>query len=202
MEIEGFTPGQVDTIAGPTRTIITKPSGYKSGTLPAKPPYPPLKWGQQILNQDFFLDPDGVIAGYVEDENGNAIESDVEVEGLSKTTTKLEFTYGNNAKSGAKPSGNNVFAKVPSGSRQVFKMEAPSGNNRKIKIEPTDKGYSILDTSIIIPKAGSKEPPLIKFIVYKEQKRVRFRIIEKPPSTRLNLPGGKSKSNCGSSSKT
>ena len=109
------------TIIGPTRTIITKPSGYKSGTLPAKPPYPPLKWGQQILNQDFFLDPDGIIAGYVEDENGNAVQADVEVEGLSKTTTKLEFTYSNNINAVESRPGNNVVVKVPQGQDRCLK---------------------------------------------------------------------------------
>mgnify|MGYP003513155536 FL=1 len=169
VEVGEFHVGMVSKVEGPTRTLLTKPDGYKGGVLPAKPPYPPLKWGQQLLNQDFFLTPDGKLSGFVVDEKGNAVHADIDVDGVTKTTTERIFTYDN------KPSGNKNV-KLPTGSTESFSMLAPSGK-RKITITPTDKAYAPFDTTLNIPLDGSKASP-IKFVVFRSQKRIRFRVVE------------------------
>ena len=83
---------------------------------------------------------------------------------------------------------------MPSGIRQIFNLYAPSGKNRKLTIDPTDAGYENLDTVIQIQKAGPTSSPLLKFIVYKAKKRIRFQIVEKPSgngnaNARFYLPG-------------
>lgn len=170
VETGDFNVGMVTSVEGPTRTLIVKPDGYKAGILPAKPPYPPLKWGQQLLNQDFFLTPDGKLSGFVVDEQGNAVHADIDVDGLTKTTTERIFTFG-------KPSGNKNV-KLPTGATESFSMLAPSGK-RKITITPTDKAYAPFDTTLIIPKDGSASAA-IKFVVLRSQKRIRFKVAEAP----------------------
>ncbi|HRB30559.1 MAG TPA: carboxypeptidase-like regulatory domain-containing protein [Ferruginibacter sp.] len=199
MEIGEFKPGLVTTVEGPTRTIITKPGGYKAGTLPAKPPYPPLKWGQQLLNQDFFLTPDGMLSGYVVDENGNSVHADIDVDGFSKTTTKFVFTYDKKpTRAPANPSSGNLTLIAPTGSKESFSMIAPSGK-RKITITPTDKAYAPNDTTLIVPKSDSKSSP-VKFVVFRSQKRLRFKIAETPSGYKphqLQLPGSTAKAIAG-----
>ncbi len=202
VETGAFQTGQVTTVEGPTRTIITKPNGYKAGTLPAKPPYPPLKWGQQLLDQDFFLTPDGMLSGYVVDENGMAVHADIDVDGLSKTTTQFMFTYDKKPTRGSnKPSGNLVMI-APTGSKESFSMPAPSGK-RKITITPTDKAYAPNDTTLIVPKTDGKISP-VKFVVFRSQKRLRFKITEMPSGYKphqLKLPGTTAKAIPGASVK-
>lgn len=213
VETGEFRPGMVTTIEGPTRTIVVKPNGYKAGLLPGghasdsiwKQPenkgiqkgcsdcYPPLKWGQQLLNQNFYLFPDGLISGYVEDENGNAVEADIDVDGFSKTTTKMQFLYDNKPSGGGKPSGN-LTLNVPTGVRQSFTMVAPSGK-RKITITPTDKAYAQSDTLLIVPKSDGKKAA-IRFVVLRTQKRIRFKVAEMPSNYKpfqIQLPGSTGK---------
>lgn len=211
VETDGFKVGQVTTVVGPTRTLITKPNGYKSGTLPAKPPFAPLKWGQQLVNQDFSLYPDGSLKGFVVDENGNPVKADIDVDGYTKTTTKFQFTYGNSEKTTykvlrANQKGNlNVSNNLekqgdkkpmsvltPTGSREFFTMAAPSGK-RKVTITPVDKAYSLKDTVFVIQKE-EKNSPEIKFVVFRSQKRIRFKVAEQPAQLlgRLHMPGSSS----------
>lgn len=224
VELGDFVVGQVSSVVGPSRTLVVKPDGYKAGVLPAsakvsdslwkindsimiankqKPLkhcvgcYPPLKWGQQLLNQDFFLTPDGFLSGYVVDESGNPVRADIDVDGFSKTSTKFQFTYGNSEKTTfkkltasqkgqqnvsfneGKPANNKgpqMF--MPTGAREYFSMAAPSGK-RKVTITPVDKDYSLKDTVFIIQK-DNKNPVEIKFVVLKSQKRIRFKVAEQP----------------------
>lgn len=178
VETEGFKVGEVSKVIGPTRTLITKPDGFKSGSYPANPPMPPMLWGEQKTNIDFSLEPDGWINGYVEDENGNAVESDVDIDGFTKVTTNVEI------KSQSSGRGN-----IHITYQQVFRVAAPSGDKRKITIQPVDQGYFAMDTIMKIKESDGKQPPMIKFVVYKAQKRIRFQVLEKNTAGRLNLPG-------------
>lgn len=216
MELGDFKAGEITSVIGPTRTIIAKPDGYKAITLPGskqsdsiwsikeykgidqtcKGCYPPLKWGQQLLNQDFFLTPDGILSGYVVDEKGNPVKADIDVDGLTKTSTQVEFIYDD--KTNKNQSGNFTLL-LPTGTRQKFEMAAPSGS-RKITITPTDNAYTPLDTTLTIPKDGSKISP-IKFMVMRSQKRIRFRIAEATGNSRLKLPANIGKAIAGASVK-
>lgn len=188
---KAFTPN----VDGPKRTLMTKVDGFKAGILPQPPapPFKPLLWGQQLLNQDFSLYPDGFLSGYVVDENGNAVEADIDIDGYTKTTTKIKFTYSTSGPNQPNNSGFAILA--PTGSRQVFDIQAPSGK-RKITITPTDLAYASLDTTISISK-GDKSAAEIKFVVRRSQKRIRFRVSEAigrlipiPGATvKLDIPG-------------
>ncbi len=216
MELGDFKAGEVTSVIGPTRTIIAKPDGYKAIVLPGSNQsdsiwnlkeykginqtcngcYPPLKWGQQLLNQDFFLTPDGMLSGYVVDEKGNPVKADIDVDGLTKASTQVEFIYDNKTK---KNQSGNLTLMFPTGTRQKFEMAAPSGS-RKITISPTDKAYTQLDTTLNIPKDGNKISP-IKFVVMRSQKRIRFRIAEATGNSRLKLLANIGKAIAGASVK-
>lgn len=140
-------------VVAPTRTLHSLVNGYKNATLPGSGSYPPLKWGEQKVNQDFFLTPDGELRGYVEDEKGNAIEADVDIDGYVMTKTQPGF------------------------SKQSFSANAPSGK-RKITIYPVNKAYPITDTVINIKQ--NKTSDLIKFVVIRSQKRLQFKVAEYP----------------------
>lgn len=201
----------VTSVIGPSRTLIVKPDGYNAGVLPAKQPYPPLKWGQQLLNQDFLLHADGRLNGYVEDENGNAVAAIIDADGYTKTKTQFQFLYDKKGGAANQPSGNQQvtyfqinkpqnnqpvlnMAITPTGSRQSFSMAAPSGK-RKITIRPEDKAYEVTDTSITIAK-DKDDLPYIRFVVKRMQKRIRFKVAEAAAGQKpgkLNLPGNSGK---------
>lgn len=189
IETEGFTVGEVSTVVGPKRTIIVKPEGFQSGTYPAAPPLPPMLWGQQIVDADFSLDPDGWINGYVEDEEGNAVEADIDIDGFIKTSTQTEFYSA-----GTVPNSRGINQKrVIPAVRQAFRIAAPSGDNRKIYIQPFDIGFAVKDTVLAIKKGSNKQTALIKFVVQKSKKRIRFQVLENSTPGRLKLPGTVSK---------
>ncbi|MCC7400363.1 MAG: carboxypeptidase regulatory-like domain-containing protein [Chitinophagaceae bacterium] len=181
VETEGFNAKEVSKVIGPARTLVTKPDGFKGGVLPALPPLPPMKWGEQKVNMDFDLEPDGWIAGYVEDENGMAVESDVDIDGLLKTSTKSDMI--------ALPLQGQGNLRMKIVIRQVFKVAAPSGDKRKISIQPLDKVYVVKDTTLGIKAGDGKQVPFIKFVVYKAKKRIRFQVLENSSPGRLKLPG-------------
>ncbi len=171
-------------VIGPKRKLMTNVVGFKNGVLPESPapPLAPLQWGTQLLNMDFKLYPDGFLSGYVVDENGNAVEADIDIGGYTKTTTQIKFTYAK-ASSGDKPSKQNNFTvQAPTGSKQVFAIQAPSGK-RKITITPTDKAYAVSDTTINILKENNTAE--VKFVVYRSQKRIRFRVTVAPERASL-----------------
>ncbi|MCO5286492.1 MAG: hypothetical protein M9898_08775 [Chitinophagaceae bacterium] len=184
-----FTP----TVLGPKRTMITKVDGFKAGILPQPPapPFKPLLWGQQLLNQDFSLYPDGFLSGYVVDETGAPVEADVDIDGYTKVTTKLSSSSTQllpkvqNQNKGPQPV-------LLSTAMQRFSIQAPSGK-RKITITPTDLAYTVLDTTITISKENEKTS-IIKFVVRRSQKRIRFRVSVAPE----RAAQGKIKVNTGS----
>lgn len=187
-----FTP----KVIGPKRTLITKVDGFKAGILPKPPapPYDPLLWGQQLLKKDFSLYPDGYLNGYVVDELGRPVEADVDIDGYTKVTTHLssstaqELPKVQNQKERLHPS-------FLSTTMQSFSIQAPSGK-RKITISPTDLAYMVLDTTIQIAKE-SEHTSIVKFVVRRSQKRIRFRVsnaegrpIPIPGATvKIDIPG-------------
>lgn len=219
MELDSFKTGVVNSVIGPTRILVTKPDGFKAAELPGgasnvadsiwriadsiakvqglttKPVrncsacYPPLKWGQQLLNQDFFLDPDGWLKGYVVDEKGNAIASNIDVDGYTTISTTREFTYSSNPGIN-NPSKGFAQMKIPTGSVETFSLAAPSGK-RKITVTPNDPAYAVKDTLLTVPKNEANGAG-IKFVVIRKQKRIRFKVAEAPEGQqgrRLRLPG-------------
>lgn len=163
---KGATP-----VVGPERKIITKPDGFNAASLPGGPGmFSPMKWGQQMLHQDLLMYPDGRFSGIVEDEKGNPVEADIDIDGLIKTTTKVKFVVG----SAKGPGG--IF--TPS-SKQTFDVAAPSGK-RKITVTPTDVAYAVLDTSLTIQQDDKKQNT-VKLVVLRAQKRIQLRIVETPP---------------------
>ncbi|MBX3240705.1 MAG: carboxypeptidase regulatory-like domain-containing protein [Chitinophagaceae bacterium] len=203
VELDNFNPNGVTSVIGPTRSLITKPDGFKAAELPGSKAsdsiwkkmsntkkicagcYPPLKWGQQLLNQDFFLTPDGRLAGYVEDEEGNAVYANINIDGYTTTDTKLFFYYENTQN--APSQGQGLKLAIPSGVRQQFSVAAPSGQ-RKVTITPDNNDYAIKDTTITIQKDSKNATP-IRFVVIAKQKRIRFQVVESTGKGRLSLPG-------------
>ncbi|MFN2380095.1 MAG: hypothetical protein ABR519_07785 [Bacteroidales bacterium] len=93
-------------VLGPDRTLFCFPTGFKGDTR-----HPGVMvWGQQaILN--FKLEPDGLLTGYVTDENGNAVAADVRVDDLAFASTTMQFEYGGSgAGSGGAGAGGNAGA--------------------------------------------------------------------------------------------
>jgi hypothetical protein len=86
-------------VIGPARSLFCTPSGFKGETRY----YGKLIWGQQII-EDILLEPDGLLTGYVTDENGIAVAADIQVDDLSFTSTIAQFEYGQPA-GGGQPTG-------------------------------------------------------------------------------------------------
>lgn len=233
-EIDEFNTGGTSQIVGPNRTLICiEPDGFKTTAL-----HPGvLKWGQQLLDQNFILEPDGLLEGYITDDEGNPVAANIQVDDLAFTSTKMVFeknqtvqlpVQGNaviNAQPGLttienplanQPSAvparqqtsadnvmhpvnaanntmqpasasasiisaqNNVAQIDLSGMKQFFSFKAPSGNERTLKIEPKEQGYSAETYTVSIPKSNSGSNQARTYIVYKMKKRVRFKVAEKP----------------------
>lgn len=161
-------------VIGPTRVIFTKVDGFKAAVIPQfpSPPIPPIPYGAQLLGKDLALYYDGYLSGYVVDEKGNAVEADIDIDGYTKTTTRLQPTYDGQRNKKQTAS----LLMFPTGYRQVFSISAPSGK-RKITITPTDLAYEVKDTTLVVPKEGEKNAT-VKFVVIRSQKRIRFRVLE------------------------
>ena len=198
MELGEFNVGSATKVDGPDRTIFCTPSGFKGQAEHLGK----LVWGQQVI-KDFFLEPDGLIKGYVTDETGKAVAADIQVDDLAFTSTTMQFEYnqqgnnqqGNNlgrgtqgitmqqSSGGIQVTGSAAQANIPSDVKQVFSIKAPSGNNRTIRIIPKDPGYSSESYTVEIPKATNAGSQQMKqYIVYRLKKRVRFMVAEKPSS--------------------
>lgn len=205
-QLDKFNPDGVTTVKGPWRKIITKPNGFEAAILPGKKAadslwnaeankgslkrscpdcYPPLKWGQQLLNQDLFLYPDGFITGFVVDEEGNPVHANINIDNYTTTETKATFLYGGN--NGQPIAGQGPLLRVSVSVRQQFSVAAPSGK-RKITITPDNLDYAEKDTTIVIPRKTQAGTP-VRIVVATKQKRIRFRIAEYTGNGRLRLPG-------------
>jgi hypothetical protein len=242
-EIDEWSTEGTSQIVGPDRLLICiAPDGFKTNSL-----HPGvLKWGQQLLDQNFILEPDGLLEGYITDDEGNPVAANIQVDDLAFTSTKMVFekdktvqlpAQGNaviNAQPGVTtiniPSGNqpsaipaqqqapadnvmhpvnaannamqpasvsasvintqNNAAKMDLGvMKQFFSFKAPSGNERSLKIEPKDPGYSAETYTVSIPKSNAGSSQAKTYIVYKMKKRIRFKVAEKPVGNFYNVNG-------------
>jgi hypothetical protein len=76
-------------VKGPNRTLFCFPSGFKGEARYLGK----LIWGQQEI-QNFQLEPDGLLTGYVIDDKGNAVAADIQVDDLAFASTTMQFEYG------------------------------------------------------------------------------------------------------------
>jgi hypothetical protein len=194
-----YTAGSSLTVTGPDRTLFCTPPGFKGMAEHIGV----MKWGQQFL-KDFFLLPDGLLTGYITDDSGKAVAADIQVDDLAFASTTMQLEYD---QSGVANIGNTVNAgntnltiqatnsvsaqqvsaaisqiKLPSDVKQVFSINAPSGNDRKLKIIPKDHGYSSETYTVNVPKEINAQgnQPLKQYVVFRLKKRVRFIVAEKP----------------------
>jgi hypothetical protein len=239
-EIDEWSTEGTSQIVGPDRKLFCiVPDGFKSNWL-----HPGvLKYGQQLLDQNFILEPDGLLEGYVTDEDGKPIQANIQVDDLAFASTQMVFekdkpmpvqvqpgavqniqpgAVSPNVSPGDKtpvtssqqqishdnkqvqvnqaaqvsPSsvqrqGNHV--NVSAGNvtataqpldigtmKQFFSIKAPSGNDRKLTIQPKDQGYSAETYTVSISKSGAAIAGAKTYVVYKMKKRIHFRVAEKP----------------------
>src|SRR5690606_4819865 len=121
----------INQVKGPSRLISSKVTGYKLYLKDLGK----LSYGIQS-EENIPLEPDGRLAGYVVDEEGNSVMASVYVDSI-RADTKIVYKY-KSGNSGGKSKGGYMpaFDKVLS----YFEMTVPSGKSRKIIIEPKDKG--------------------------------------------------------------
>src|SRR5512133_332386 len=223
-EIDEISNEGTSQIVGPDRTLYcVVPDGFKSNWL-----HPGvMKWGQQLLDQNFLLEPDGILEGYITDEDGKPVQANIQVDDLAFSSTKMVFEKDNGihlpSQAGTSSAGTTQIS-VPSENqpqvnlphqqvsvqqpaaanarkqpavinagnieknqqvdigtmKQFFSLKAPSGNERKLKIEPKDQGYSAETYTVTIPKSNSGAAQAKTYIVYKMKKRIKFKVAEKP----------------------
>ncbi len=193
LELDSFHVGEISSVLGPNRTLFCTPSGFKGEARSLGK----LVWGQQEI-QNFQLEPDGLLTGYVVDDNGKPVAADIQVDDLAFASTTMQFEYNNQASSGggtqrmniSQSGGGNmsvnnanaVQVQLPSNVKQYFSIKAPSGKDRKLKIIPKDPGYSSETYTIDVPKATSSgnNQTAKDYVVFRLKKRVRFLVAEKP----------------------
>lgn len=204
--LDTFNPNGVTAVKGPWRIINAKPDGFDQAILPGKKAadslwnaerkkgalerscpdcYPPLKWGQQLINQDLFLYPDGILTGYVEDEAGNPVQANINIDGYTITQTKATFLFG--GPKGQQAQGKGLQVMTPTGVRQLFSTTAPSGK-RKVTIIPDNRDYASKDTTIVITKKGDGGTA-VRIVMETKQKRIRFQVAEQKGNGRSAMPG-------------
>lgn len=172
-------------ITGPKRWIIAKPKGF--GAIEAD--LGTLKYGDQAEKNLNFL-ADGILAGIVEDNEGNAVPADVKIEGYPAVSTGKPNFITALAVLKAKIHG---FNQIPKNA-EMFVFLAPSGNKRKITVIPHDLStYLPYDTTITIPKfEGNQTKVLQWFTVRKLMHRVKFRVMAfgspNPPAREMAKP--------------
>jgi hypothetical protein len=171
MEFEGYnTDTELNIIKGPIRNIFTAPKGFKGKLYYVGI----LKWGTQFM-QDFNLEPDGFIRGFVVDEKGNPIKALVNVSGLAKKETTFGFlnTDTNTGNTDGYQIANGIWT-------EYFQFKAPSGQQEIVVAAVGDAydNYSVYKSSITIPKKSSGNTKPIKIVLLKKQKRIRFKVVE------------------------
>ncbi|MBW6500612.1 MAG: hypothetical protein K0B05_04385 [Bacteroidales bacterium] len=179
VELGEYSTVTFTEVTGPDRTLFCTPAGFKGKVFP----YGTLLWGRQII-EDILLEPDGLLTGYVTDDNGNAVAADIQVDDLAFTSTTAQFEYDQSAGGGTLPTGlqSTTQSFMPTGMKQVFSIRAPSGKERKLTIIPKNPGYSEETFTVDVPKASSSSAgqEQKQYIVYKMKKRVRFIVAERP----------------------
>ena len=181
MELGTFNLEGPTSVLGPVRTLLCSPKGFKE----VKSPLGILKWGQQV-EKNYFMEPDGLLTGYVVDDKGKAVAADIQVDDLAFDETHIQLEYnqsGNQSSDGSMQ----MMTMTPSGLKQVFNIKAPSGNNRTLRIIPKDPGYTEETYTVNVPKESSASQELKPYVVYKMMKRIRFMIAEKPTTNMYNV---------------
>lgn len=186
LDVSGWVQGSPETykakVVGPERWLITKPYGFGLINKDVGTP----KYGDQV-EANLMLQPDGVVMGYVVDEDGNPVPSSVKIENYPAVKTG-EISLGTIMfLSGIKASGRND---LPPGA-QVFVFLAPSSESEKLTIIPGDLStFSPLDTMVRVVKKNSNEPgEIAKYVMKKKMHRARFRIqgYSSPPG-KIQMP--------------
>jgi hypothetical protein len=174
------TKKYVNKANAPSRFVYTTVPGYKAtgkdlGIL--------LHGAQAEANLP--LVPDGWLAGEVVDEEGNPVMARVFVDSIM---TKTELTPVYNSPDDIQKPSANTFAVMAPKYVAWFSMMAPSGKGKTITIAPDDIAYfKETYTEDILPKSPNNKPR--KYVVYRAQKRVKFRILAGKTSTgKLQLP--------------
>lgn len=161
----------------PSRLVRTKVPGYKLRIRDVGI----MLYGSQLSDANLDLEPDGWLVGDVMDEHGNPVFARVYVDSVMAKTESVIASPDNSEK----PSGNTFMAVK---FVQRFSMNVPSGKSKKITVVPDDKGYfEEVFTEEITPKSSSST--VRKYVVYRVQKRIKFRILAGKSSTgKLQLP--------------
>jgi hypothetical protein len=173
IDVSGWVQGDPDSykgkVEGPERWLITKPNGF--GLINKDLGIP--KYGDQV-EANLMLQPDGVVMGYVVDEDDKPIPSSVKIESYPAVKTG-ELSLGTAMfLSSIKAVGRE---NLPDGA-QLFVFLAPSGENEKLTIIPNDlSSYSPFDTIVqIIKKNGSQPGEIGKYVLKRKMHRVRFKV--------------------------
>lgn len=116
VELGDYSTETFTEVVGPDRTMFCAPAGFKPKVFP----YGVMLWGRQII-EDFLLEPDGMLTGYVTDETGLAVAADIHVDDLAFTTTTAQFEYGQSGGGGTLPSS------LPSGGGGTLPTGLPAG---------------------------------------------------------------------------
>ncbi|MBN2612961.1 MAG: hypothetical protein JXB00_15505 [Bacteroidales bacterium] len=216
VQLGEFTTEGPTQVIGPNRTIFCTPQGFKGQARNLGK----LIWGQQEI-QNFQMEPDGLLTGYIIDDRGNAVAADIQVDDLAFASTTMQFEYNQSGSTENTPVGgtvsgvntfqlssggvsqlsysNNSQSFLPTGVKQVFAIKAPSGKNRKITIIPKDPGYTTETYTVDIPKAfnAGNNQELKPYMVYHLKKRIRFLVAEKPAGAFYSLSSLKPVPNAG-----
>lgn len=175
------TKGFLNEDKAPVRTVSTKVPGYK----PEKFNAGKMLYGAQTL-ANLALEPDGWLAGDVVDEEGNPVMARVYVDSVMKKT-EVTLTY-NSPDEVQKPAANTFKAVAATSYVSRFIMVVPSGKGKKIIIDPDDEAYfTETYTEDILPKSANNK--VRQYVVYRAQKRMKFRILAgKSYTGKLQIP--------------
>lgn len=142
--------GQVD---GPYRRLYIRQPGYKPVIIPPINQYPyKLLQGQLKDVKDINLEPNKMLAGYVEDEEGNAV------------MCYVKSTYSPYYKTESTVSTYSIITGQPVKKKEAFSVPVDD-QATTLTIKPLSSQYFSRDTSLLIP--GSE----IKVLVYKKLHR-------------------------------
>ncbi|HSL87068.1 MAG TPA: hypothetical protein VK861_09055, partial [Bacteroidales bacterium] len=100
LEVGAFNTEGPTKVTGPDRTLFCFPSGFKGEARNLGN----LKWGQQEI-QNFQLEPDGLLTGYVIDDKGNAVAAYIQVDDLAFSSTTMQFEFNPTGNVGGSGSG-------------------------------------------------------------------------------------------------
>ncbi len=140
-------------VSGPYRRVFLEVPGYNSVIIPPIHEYPyKLLMGQLKDVKDINLEPEHMLSGYVEDEDGNPV------------TSYIKSSYSPYYKTEKKYISINPVNPLLSQYREVF--DIPSKHDAtSLTIKPLSSQYFARDTSLLIPGGD------VKIVVYKKLHR-------------------------------